>query len=192
MSEDTREKILEAAISLFAQKGYSQTSVNDIVGRAGVTKPVLYYYFGNKEGLFTEIFRFCFEGFEEMFREAFKDVTELKEFIFRFVRFDLEMISQYREIISVLFSEFYSLRSHLSLDNMMSLTDRHYELIAGSLKICLKGEHRDEEVSEVVKILDGMLNYYEVGILKFDCKLEDEDYARLGGIVYKMINAIVN
>ncbi|MFH1134823.1 MAG: TetR/AcrR family transcriptional regulator [Pseudomonadota bacterium] len=52
---DARGRILEAGISMFADKGYVATSVREIVLAAGVTKPVLYYYFGSKEGLFRDI-----------------------------------------------------------------------------------------------------------------------------------------
>jgi len=54
-SPGARERILEAALSVFARKGYSAASVREIVSAAGVTKPVLYYYFGSKEGLFQAI-----------------------------------------------------------------------------------------------------------------------------------------
>jgi hypothetical protein len=43
--QNARERLLEAGIALFAEKGYASTSVREIVARAGVTKPVLYYYF---------------------------------------------------------------------------------------------------------------------------------------------------
>jgi AcrR family transcriptional regulator len=51
----TRERLLETAIGMFAEKGYAGTSVREIVERAGVSKPVLYYYFQSKEGLFLAI-----------------------------------------------------------------------------------------------------------------------------------------
>ena len=50
-----RERILETAIGMFAEKGYAGTSVREIVEQAGVSKPVLYYYFQSKEGLFLAI-----------------------------------------------------------------------------------------------------------------------------------------
>lgn len=50
-----RARLLEAATALFAEKGYASTYVREIVTRAGVTKPVLYYYFKNKGGLFCSI-----------------------------------------------------------------------------------------------------------------------------------------
>jgi TetR/AcrR family transcriptional regulator len=52
---NARERLLETAIGLFAEKGYAGTSVREIVERAGVSKPVLYYYFQSKEGLFLAI-----------------------------------------------------------------------------------------------------------------------------------------
>lgn len=48
-------RLLKAGTALFAEKGYAGTSVREIVEQAGVTKPVLYYYFQNKEGLFRAI-----------------------------------------------------------------------------------------------------------------------------------------
>lgn len=50
-----REKLLETAIRIFAEKGYAGTSVREIAEKAGVSKPVLYYYFKSKEGLFLAI-----------------------------------------------------------------------------------------------------------------------------------------
>jgi len=52
---NARERLLETAIGMFAEKGYTGTSVREIVECAGVSKPVLYYYFQSKEGLFLAI-----------------------------------------------------------------------------------------------------------------------------------------
>lgn len=53
---EVRERLLEAAVTLFATRGYAATSTREIVAAAGVTKPVLYYYFRSKEGIFRAIF----------------------------------------------------------------------------------------------------------------------------------------
>lgn len=54
-STDAKMRLIHAAVDLFADKGYAETPVRQIVERAGVSKPVLYYYFNNKEGLFMAI-----------------------------------------------------------------------------------------------------------------------------------------
>lgn len=50
-AEPTAGRILHAAVKLFAEKGYAATSTREIIAAAKVTQPMLYYYFGNKEGL---------------------------------------------------------------------------------------------------------------------------------------------
>jgi len=45
------DHLARTALKLFARKGYTATSVNEIVEAAGVTKPMLYYYFKSKEQL---------------------------------------------------------------------------------------------------------------------------------------------
>jgi outer membrane protein len=52
---DPRRRLLDAGLKLFANRGYAGTAVQDIADEAGVTKPTLYYYFGNKEGLFQAL-----------------------------------------------------------------------------------------------------------------------------------------
>ena len=53
--EDTRRRILETALHLFAAHGYEGTSTRQIAERAGVNLPAIQYYFGNKEGLYRAI-----------------------------------------------------------------------------------------------------------------------------------------
>ena len=46
-----KEHLLDKALHLFARRGVDSVGVQEIVEAAGVTKPTLYHYFGNKEGL---------------------------------------------------------------------------------------------------------------------------------------------
>jgi len=53
----TAEKILQVASKMFAEKGFANVSVRDICRETGTTPPVIYYYFGNKKGLFEAVAR---------------------------------------------------------------------------------------------------------------------------------------
>jgi AcrR family transcriptional regulator len=53
--ERTRAEILEVATREFAEHGYSGARVDEIAERTRTTKRMLYYYFGSKEGLYTEV-----------------------------------------------------------------------------------------------------------------------------------------
>ena len=50
-----RQRLMDAAILLFTNRGYAATSVREIVEIAGVTKPALYYHFDSKEGIYLAI-----------------------------------------------------------------------------------------------------------------------------------------
>jgi len=51
-SEQTKKRVADAARSLFAQKGYKATSIEDIVEATRSSKGNIYYHFKSKEGLF--------------------------------------------------------------------------------------------------------------------------------------------
>jgi len=53
----TREKILKAALECFAEKGFKETSVDEIAQKAGVSKGNIYWHFKSKFDIFMEIIR---------------------------------------------------------------------------------------------------------------------------------------
>jgi TetR/AcrR family transcriptional regulator, regulator of cefoperazone and chloramphenicol sensitivity len=69
--DETRRRIIEAAVSLFGQHGFESTSTRDIAARAGVNAPALQYYFENKEGLY----RACVESFADEFWQTFEPIV---------------------------------------------------------------------------------------------------------------------
>lgn len=52
---DTKERILQAALTLFAQDGYRAVSVSAIAGELGITKGALYKHYENKQAIFQSI-----------------------------------------------------------------------------------------------------------------------------------------
>ncbi|MFL5911278.1 MAG: TetR/AcrR family transcriptional regulator [Gaiellaceae bacterium] len=53
--EPGREKILDAARDLFGERGFDATSIAEIGAEAGISKSVLYHYFGSKAGLYRTL-----------------------------------------------------------------------------------------------------------------------------------------
>jgi AcrR family transcriptional regulator len=60
--DETRQRIIEAAIELFGERGFAGASTRDIAAKAGVNAPALQYYFENKEG----VYRACVESIAEL------------------------------------------------------------------------------------------------------------------------------
>lgn len=65
-----KEAIRDAAAALFAEKGFAATSTREICQRAGITKPVLYYYFGNKVQLYEELVLDTYNDYQKELRRA--------------------------------------------------------------------------------------------------------------------------
>lgn len=56
-AEITRKAIIEAALDVFYQKGYSRTTFDDIAGKINLTKGAVYWHFKNKAELLEEIIK---------------------------------------------------------------------------------------------------------------------------------------
>ena len=98
LENNSRERLLETATELFAEKGYAATSVREIVERAGVSKPVLYYYFKSKEGLFYAILDWAAAVQQNILNEIFEFRGTVEErFIFLYRRVQ-EGIREYQSL----------------------------------------------------------------------------------------------
>lgn len=54
-AQDRRSQIVEAAAEIFIQRGYQGTSLEDIATHLGVTRPLIYHYFRDKDALYLEV-----------------------------------------------------------------------------------------------------------------------------------------
>jgi TetR/AcrR family transcriptional regulator len=70
VANEAETKLLDSALRLFSEQGYEGTSIREIIEGAGVTRPVLYYYFENKEDLFRRLFEVKFSELIERIEGA--------------------------------------------------------------------------------------------------------------------------
>jgi AcrR family transcriptional regulator len=54
-ARERRETVVAAALDVFGARGYSDASMDEVAGRAGITKPILYRHFDNKEALYVAL-----------------------------------------------------------------------------------------------------------------------------------------
>lgn len=76
MKKNSKEAIVQAAVSLFNTKGYSGTSIRDIAGRAKVNPANIAYYFQNKHGLLEYCFMSFFEQYISKIEEGFSFIEQ--------------------------------------------------------------------------------------------------------------------
>lgn len=68
--EERREEILEAALDVFAERGYHGASTEEIARRAGISQPYIFRLFGTKKDLFIAVDTRCFRQTLEIFQRA--------------------------------------------------------------------------------------------------------------------------
>ncbi len=100
--QGARVRLIEAATELFAEKGYATTSVGEIVARAGVTKPVLYYYFESKEGIFQALLAEAFRVQEELLAEAIQENGSVRGRILRLFKRIYEEVTERPHLFRIL------------------------------------------------------------------------------------------
>jgi AcrR family transcriptional regulator len=88
-----REAVVRAAAQAFNERGYHNTSLDDIAAALGVTKPTVYYYVANKEQLLFECFRAGLERIRDSFREAGQSAGTARERLNAVVRGYAEAIA---------------------------------------------------------------------------------------------------
>ena len=97
------ERIFLEAWAMFQQLGFRGTSVDELCLRCGITKPTLYYYFGNKENLFVHVLMRQLQGFGSVLaadQPLDQRLTELAQAVF--AAFTADIGSMMRDMEHVL------------------------------------------------------------------------------------------
>ncbi|HWQ90763.1 MAG TPA: TetR/AcrR family transcriptional regulator [Clostridia bacterium] len=101
---ETRQQILRAALRHFARHGYTATSVKQIVGSARVSKPALYYYFGDKAGLFQALVDTAHDERFRLIQEAAQRGRTIAEKLEEIVAVIFEYTLQNQELMRLAFA----------------------------------------------------------------------------------------
>lgn len=156
---EKQRKIVEAAISAFAEKGYSNTSTAEIAKMAGVAEGTIFKHFGTKENLLLSIIIPFIKDFspqmaDEIFEEVMKDENLTFEKVLRnLLENRINFILDNREIFMVFIKEMVykeELRNELLPHVINEVSKRLTRVIETFQK---RGELIDKPVSEIAKFL---------------------------------------
>ena len=82
---ETEEKIFDAALVVFSQKGRDGARMQEIAETAGINQALLHYYFRSKEKLYETIFSHVFEEFMSAAADPFEDDLPFAEMLEAFI-----------------------------------------------------------------------------------------------------------
>ena len=77
-AEQRKAAIVQAALPLFARKGYAETTTKELARAAGVSEPLLYRHFPSKEALYDAIQSLCCQGNDPSSRKFLQLITDLE------------------------------------------------------------------------------------------------------------------
>lgn len=173
---DTRSKIFTVAAKLFAEKGYNAVSMREISENSGMSKPMIYYYFGSKEGIYSDLIE---TGISQFLRWL-DDVAEQ----------DIPVTEKLRQIAKIYFKSAREFPEYTRLFMKLSLSMEkvdfqiHFTKQKHKNELCTelfqegieKGEFRDNLDPDIAaKIYSGVLVHYVLHYLGGDnIKIDDE------------------
>jgi AcrR family transcriptional regulator len=131
---EARQKILVAAALLFARDGYYRVSVREICESAEVSKPVLYYYFNDKENLLEELMKETYYRVEELKKKHLSSTNGLEELLRGIVKMYSDFLSTYPYLTR--FSAF--IQSSNVPDKILTMKTERYEKEKGDFVAILK------------------------------------------------------
>ena len=156
---ETQERILRAAVELFATHGYQRTSISAIASRAEVSRPAVFWHFGDKESLFREAFRRMLLPFFGELQRKLAHVDPGKR-VFEIFDVYERVVQENRETILAIvrwFLESEALRASLRT----TLFALHDELMrdfrAAFEELALDAQEADILSAAVLSMLDGNL-----------------------------------
>lgn len=124
-----REEILSAALKLFQQKGYTNTSMDDVADAVGLTKGGLYYYVDKKEDLLRQIHDQLLDNFMIRITSTIEGIQDPMERLTAWIRTHTTIIKDYQFHIKVFFTEIDQL-SEDTLKRMVERRDKVQRMLA--------------------------------------------------------------
>jgi len=102
-SEETRRQILETALRLFRERGFDETTIRDIAGRADLSLGAAYYYFHSKEAIVGAYYDYVQDEHAARARAAFARGGSLKERLRAALHTKIDIMQDDRRLLRALF-----------------------------------------------------------------------------------------
>jgi AcrR family transcriptional regulator len=104
--------LLEAARKVFAKKGFSNATVDDIAAAAGVAKGTVYLYYESKRDIYFAALKFGIEQMHSMLRQRLNAVSSPEEKLRTLISVKLEYFDENRDFFKIYYSELGNICIH--------------------------------------------------------------------------------
>jgi AcrR family transcriptional regulator len=191
LSGAPRERLLAAATELFTTRGYAATSVREIVERAGVTKPVLYYHFASKEGIYLALVDQLLTDFETRLAEGRRHEGSARERVIAMCCDLYDLVLERIEVVRFFYAVFYGPPQSAPFFEFQVFPRHFREAIESALRDGFSaGELRAHPTEHVTTSVEAMLNIAtEIALAEPHRGFSSVDLAGLLGLLFDGIAA---
>jgi AcrR family transcriptional regulator len=188
-AEDTRRKIYEAAMELFREKGFEETTMRDIAAKAGVALGGAYYYFSSKDAIVLAFYREMQETSTPLVGGALTDKKKLKERIRAVLDQRLKLLAPNRKFCAALFRHAPDGADPLSPFSEESRLIR--DAAIEQMRVALEGE--DVKIpADLRPRLPYLLWLYQMALIMFWLYDRSPDQQRTQQLMEKSLGLLVN
>lgn len=160
-ANEAERRLLSSALASFSEKGYEGTSIREIIERAGVTRPVLYYYFENKEHLFRRLVESWFTELVEDMDRALEGVVGLREQLKTLIVNVFEHAERSPHVVRLIFHTFFAPRHGAPKLDRDSLWESRYSRIAKIMQSGIdSGEFAGHSCESLAMAFCGMMDMH--------------------------------
>lgn len=133
-AEETRDRLLDNALTLFSERGYAATGIRDIIEAAGVTQPTLYYHFADKQTLFCALIERYYGESQQRLEEIVESQDDCVTRLRLFAANSFESSCQDPRVPRLMFQTYFGPRIP-EIDGVLdNLTQRRYGLVVRIMK----------------------------------------------------------
>jgi AcrR family transcriptional regulator len=154
------EQTLEAAHLLFAERGYASVTMDEIAAAVGVTKPLLYNYFGNKEQLYIACMERAGDALIQTIAGAVRETANPGDALGAGVRAFFSFLDTDRSAWAVLFDETLPHGGEV-FDRVASYRGQIVDLVSASLLAQMPMRRREAAEVEVAALSTALLGAAE-------------------------------
>jgi len=186
-----RGRLMNAAIGLFARKGYAATTVREIVDVARVTKPVLYYHFGSKEGIYLAMMREALVEFVATMEGALKEGGTVAERTMRFLDAAVTLMLEHLDVMRVVEGIYYGPPQGAPYFDFEEIHRRFMDMLTGLVKEGMAaGEFRNGDPEDVAWAIVGPFEVVRgMSLCHPELEFGRERLARLVRVIFEGILA---
>ncbi|MBN2541666.1 TetR/AcrR family transcriptional regulator [bacterium] len=158
--ERRRNDIINAALKLFASKGFNNTTVDDIANEIELSKGTIYLYFESKEDIFHKLIKDKLAKFNHTIKSCLKSKGSAIDVLKYAIQAHLEFFESQKQLIKILlFEQKWSVQDESPVQQILvSHREEHIKMICKLLKPAFKeGLFKKVNIRKAAAILIGLL-----------------------------------